>query len=221
MRRRAANAIGAEMTTLLTVLEGSLANGAAGNTSGEVRQLIDTGEPLAGTIRALVHGEVTRKDFDKAPVVTWMSEAKKRVPTMAARTDGPAWKPSDPATARLAAGGTQARGVIAVVEKNGWGNERVADLKVTVRLDDADGTALVRSLSIPVREAPREGDRVEVRYDPSSPDRFVYRADVSPAAAASTPDSRVDQLGELARLHEKGLLTREEFEAEKTRLLGS
>jgi hypothetical protein len=73
---------------------------------------------------------------------------------------------------------------------------------------------LTRTLSIPVVKAPRVGDRVEVAYDTSDANRFVYR----PRLDLPTED-RAGQLRELGDLLEKGLLTREEFDAEKARLL--
>jgi hypothetical protein len=43
---------------------------------------------------------------------------------------------------------------------------------------------------------------------------------VAPAPAAGISDASIDQLTKLAKLHEQGVLTDEEFGAEKAKLLG-
>lgn len=79
-------------------------------------------------------------------------------------------------------------------------------------------------------EIPREGDRCTVFYDPANREQrngvsFDFPRTVSVAAApapARAPDdddpiAKIERLGEL---RDKGLLTAEEFEAQKRRLLG-
>ena len=61
----------------------------------------------------------------------------------------------------------------------------------------------------------READQ-EARLD----DLEAQGQEPAPAAAAPADASYVDELEQLARLHEEGILTDEEFEAKKKEILG-
>lgn len=215
MRRKAANLTGADMAEQLSVIAAAEARTTTGDLAAEARSMVEEGRSLLASVAALAHEEISRRDFDKKAVLDWVARARKLRPALAASEPGPAWKPDEPSTEVIAATGVRASGVVVGVASDGWGNDRVADLKVVVRLDDTAGTTLERSLSVLAREAPREGDRVEVAYDVADTSRFVFRAAITPPS-----EDRVKGLAELERLYDRGLLTREEFDAEKARLLG-
>ena len=70
------------------------------------------------------------------------------------------------------------------------------------------------------RVSRRQGQRWAAQEQQEAPPQRY--AEPPPAAAPAAPHaSRVDQLKELAALKDQGVLTEEEFAAEKARILGS
>jgi len=66
----------------------------------------------------------------------------------------------------------------------------------------------------------------EPQYAPPPPPQYVapapvYAAPAAPAPAAAPEVDRIGQLKELGELHAQGILTDEEFAAEKAKILGS
>lgn len=177
IRRKANDQVARQMTTHLATLRGALDRGDAGDRADEATVLVDRGTALLQSITAYLHGEGDRGDIDKAGVKTWLRDAERLSKSLVAKASGPAWGPDDPATTQLALSGVRAKGVITDVSRDGWGNERVADVKMTASIEAVDGSSIdvTRSLSIEVMKAPRVGDRIEVAYDPVDPNRFVYR----------------------------------------------
>jgi hypothetical protein len=76
------------------------------------------------------------------------------------------------------------------------------------------GTATAVSNRVSRRQANRWSQQDEQQYEEAPPQQ------AAPAPAAPAP-SRIDQLTELGELHTKGILTDEEFAAEKAKILGS
>jgi len=76
------------------------------------------------------------------------------------------------------------------------------------------GTATAVSNRVSRRQANRWSQQDEQQYEQAPPQ------EAAPAPAAPAP-SRIDQLTELGELHTKGILTDEEFAAEKAKILGS
>jgi hypothetical protein len=228
IRRRAGNELASQMLQDLTVMQGALERTEAGSRTAQTQAMVDEGEVLVAATRRYLHGEVERGELDRGRVKTWAKEARALAKTLVEDAVGPAWEPHDHRTNHLAQSGQRATGVITDVRRKGWGNDQVASLQMWVSARTADGTevGLTRQLSISAVKAPRIGEAVEVSYDPDDPNRFVYRPIVdfpavgSPvSSAASPPGDRASQLRELADLFEQGLLTRDEFDAEKARLL--
>jgi hypothetical protein len=177
IRTRANNAAAAQMSQHLAVMRGALERGEPGGRAAETQATVDEGTALVDAIRRYLHGEIGRDDLDRAATKDWLRKGTNLADTLVSSTSGPRWEPDDPTTAHLAQSGQRASGVITDVRRNGLGNERVSDLVMTVSFRSTDGTpmALTRTLSIAVVKAPRVGDRVEVAYDASEPDGFVYR----------------------------------------------
>jgi len=65
----------------------------------------------------------------------------------------------------------------------------------------------------------QEQPPAEPQYAEAPP--VVYAAPPAPAPAAETAPDRMEQLKELGELHTSGVLTDEEFAAEKAKILGS
>jgi hypothetical protein len=215
------------MVEHLMVMRGALERGEAGSSTAETRAMADEGARHVGQVQRFLHGEITRDQLDRGTIKKWNKQASRLADELVKNSTGPAWEPNDNLANHLVHAGERATGVITGVRRNGWGNDRVADLAMSVSARTSNGTEieLERTLSISVVKAPRVGDSVEVAYDPDDPTRFVYRPLVEmPGAGASAPsaDSSTDRIGrlrELAELLEQGLLTRDEFDAEKARLL--
>ena len=82
-------------------------------------------------------------------------------------------------------------------------------------------TAVVAGTATAVsnRVSRRQGERWAAQDAPAYPQEQQYAAPPAPAPAAA--DDRLDKLKELADLKQQGVLTEEEFAAEKARILGS
>jgi hypothetical protein len=182
IRARANNEVAQQMTQHLAVMRSALERDEAGARTAETQAMVDEGAALVAEITRYLHGELTRDDLDGKAAKQWLRQGSKLADALAKSGSGPAWEPDDARTAHLAQAGRRAPGVVVDVQRDGMGNERVADLAMRVSVPTADGTAmeLTRSLSIAVVKAPRIGDRVEVAYDPDDPNRFVYRPRLDP-----------------------------------------
>lgn len=165
------------MSDDLAVLHGALDKGEVGERAAEVTALATQGDDLLASITRYLHDEVERSALDKAAITGWLGKAGKMCDSLVEGSSGPAWEPDDPSTAHLAQSGVRATGVVTDVSRDGWGNERVASLKMSVSVQPVGGSTFdaSRALSIAVVKAPRVGDHVEVSYDPTNPNRFVYR----------------------------------------------
>jgi hypothetical protein len=117
---------------------------------------------------------------------------------------------------------------------------------MTFRVEPLDGSPaldLKKTTTVSRVQIPRQGDRYPVWYDPQDPSKWAYAtvADDSgretmrqlfgavaesfvgmgaPAAPVSQGQDTVEALKQLADLHSQGLLTAEEFAAQKAKLLG-
>jgi hypothetical protein len=78
------------------------------------------------------------------------------------------------------------------------------------------GTATAVSNRVSRRQAERWSAQ-----DPYAQQQYAEPAPAAPPPAAEGGKSRVEQLQDLAALKEQGVLTDEEFAAEKARILGS
>jgi hypothetical protein len=148
----------------------------------------------------------------------------------------------------LFATGSKGAGTVVQVQDTGTTINDNPRIKMTFRVEPLDGgeafdlkkTATVSRLSIP-----RQGERYPVWYDPQDPGKWAYatiaddngratmrelfgevantfvgmNAPAAPAPTAQAQDT-VEQLKQLADLHKQGLLTEDEFAAQKAKLLG-
>jgi hypothetical protein len=86
------------------------------------------------------------------------------------------------------------------------------------------GTATAVSNRVSRRQANRWAQQSEPQYAPqpqySEPPPQYYEPPPAPVAAPAAPDP-IEQLKELAALKAQGILTEEEFAAQKAKILGS
>jgi hypothetical protein len=177
IRRGANNKIAAHMYQDLAVMHGAIERGEAGPLTAQTRSMADEGVLLLEMITRYLHGEVQRDQVDRGMIKKWNKRASRLADSLVETATGPAWEPDDPRTDGLGHSGQRVKGVVTDVRREGWGNDRVASLRMSVLVRTVDGAeiALERALSISVVKAPRVGDSVEVAYDPADPNRFVYR----------------------------------------------
>jgi hypothetical protein len=89
-------------------------------------------------------------------------------------------------------------------------------LRGVVRTAAVAGTATAVSNRVSRRQAERWAEQ-----DAPPPPQQGYDAPPPAPQEAAGPEGRIEQLKELAALKEQGVLTEEEFAAEKARILGS
>jgi Short C-terminal domain len=82
------------------------------------------------------------------------------------------------------------------------------------------GTATAVSNRVSRRQARRWGAQEEAAYGSQEPPPQQYAPQAPPPAAAPEADP-IEQLKELAALHNEGVLTDEEFAAQKRKILGT
>ena len=80
------------------------------------------------------------------------------------------------------------------------------------------GTATAVSNRVSRRQYNRWSDQAEAQYAQEPAAEPVYAA---PAPAAAPENDMMSQLKQLGELHEQGILTDEEFAAQKAKILGS
>jgi hypothetical protein len=91
-------------------------------------------------------------------------------------------------------------------------------LRGIVRTAAVAGTATAVSNRVSRRQAQRWGQQDAAAYYEQEPQQQY--ADPAPVAAAPAPDM-IQQLKDLASLKDQGILTDEEFAAQKAKILGS
>jgi len=143
--------------------------------------------------------------------------------------------------------GAKGAGTVIQVQDTGTTINDNPRVKMTFRIEPVDGGPAFdaeKKTTVSRVEIPRQGDRYPVWYDPEDPagtwayatiadeegratmrqlfgevaDTFVGMG--APAAAAPQGQDTVEQIKQLADLHAQGILSDEEFAAQKAKLLG-
>lgn len=134
--------------------------------------------------------------------------------------------------AKLATTGKRCTGVVTAVEDTGVTINDNPMVKLTIRAEPSGEPqfTLVKTLAVSRVRIPRAGDRCTVLYDPANRENeSEIRFDVAPepepstapaAAPAASEESLFDKLERLGELRASGVLTDEEFEQQKRKLLG-
>src|SRR5262245_36554524 len=146
--------------------------------------------------------------------------------------------------------GAKGAGTVVSVQDTGMTINDNPRVKMVFRVEPLDGSPpfdAEKTTTVSRVEIPRQGDRYPVWYDPTEPaktwayativddngratmrqlfgdvaDTFVgMNAPAAPAPAAAQGQDVVEQIKQLADLHSQGILTDEEFAAQKAKLLG-
>ena len=83
------------------------------------------------------------------------------------------------------------------------------------------GTATAVSNRVSRRQYNRWSDQDQAQYAEQPAPQTVYVQQPAPAPAAAGQDDTLDQLTRLGKLHSDGVLTDEEFAAQKAKILGT
>lgn len=222
-RKRVANMLGARMSEDIALFQGSIERAPDPVHDAELRQLVATGTPLRDKLREVVHGTLDRKEFPKDEGKRWLDQAgehrERMALHMAREEDFIGWNGLDQAV--LVNSGVQAPAtVVDVVDTGGSVNDQPR-ATIVLRVDGPDGTfELRRTVTVSRVRVPRAGERVTVHYDPKDTSNFTFRhsdlTDDSPGEPATDP---VAQIEKLAEMHERGMLSADEFAAAKQRLI--
>ena len=134
--------------------------------------------------------------------------------------------------AKLATTGRRCTGVVTSVEDTGITINDNPMAKITVRAEPPAEPqfTIVKTLAVSRVRIPRAGDRCTVVYDPANRENeneisfdVVPEPAASPAPAAPpapSDESLFDRLERLGELRDSGVLTEEEFQQQKRKLLG-
>ena len=146
--------------------------------------------------------------------------------------------------------GAKGAGTVISVQDTGMTVNDNPRVKMTFRIEPLDGSPpfdAEKKATVSRVEIPRQGDRYPVWYDPADPkgtwafatiaddtgratmrqlfgdvaETFVgMNAPAAPAPVSAQGQDVVEQLKQLADLHAQGILTDDEFAAQKAKLLG-
>jgi hypothetical protein len=223
-RRRLANMYGAQFTKDLALFEGALERTPDPEHDAELRRLVETGRPIRDDLARLVHGEIDRKDFDREAGRAWLQAANVQRGRMAMETvkdDYVGW--SGHRQSQLIRAGVAAPAVITAVADTGTTINEHPRVELTIRVEPAGEAPfeVTRKVTVSRVAIPKPGERLTLFYDPKDRERFTFKiSDLTDDPAGSQVD-RLQLLETAARLRDQGILTQDEFEAEKQRLMGS
>jgi len=142
--------------------------------------------------------------------------------------------------------GAKGAGTVIQVQDTGMTVNDNPRVKMAWRIEPLDGSPAFdaqKTTTVSRVEIPRQGDRYPVWYDPQDTSKWAYATIVDeqgratmrqlfgevaetfvgmgvPAAPPSQGQDTVAQLQQLADLHSQGVLTDDEFAAQKAKLLG-
>ncbi|HYU61756.1 MAG TPA: SHOCT domain-containing protein [Solirubrobacterales bacterium] len=145
--------------------------------------------------------------------------------------------------------GARGAGTVISVQDTGTTINDNPRVKMTFRVEPLDGGPAFdaqKTTTVSRVEIPRQGDRYPVWYDQQDPSKWAYatiaddtgratmrqlfgevaetfvgmNAPGAPAPQGQAGQDTVEQLTQLADLHRQGLLTDDEFAAQKAKLLG-
>lgn len=145
--------------------------------------------------------------------------------------------------------GSKGAGTVVSVQDTGMTINDNPRVNMVIRVEPLDGSPAFdaqKTTTVPRVQIPRQGDRYPVWYDPQDPSTWAFatiaddqgretmrqlfgdvaetfvgmNAPAPPAAPAAQGQDTVEQLRQLADLHAQGILTDEEFAAQKAKLLG-
>ena len=151
--------------------------------------------------------------------------------------------------ANLVETGSKGVGTVISVQDTGMTVNDNPRIKMTFRVEPLDGAPAFdaeKTKTVSRVQIPRQGERYPVWYDPADPSSWAFamivddqgratmrqmfgeaaetfvgmNAPAAPAPASTSGQDTVEQLKQLADLHSQGILTDDEFAAQKAKLLG-
>lgn len=231
LRLRAADGLARRMRTDLAVFRAARADGVPCD-GAELDALVAGAGPLLEQLTARVHGDAGGSDVDKRAVTAWLRRAEGPRREISCAAVGGLTGPLGAAVEIFYAGVRSPGRIVAVRDTGMTVNTQVrAEVTVEVHPPGEEAVVLTHRVLVSRIAFPRVGDRVEVGVDPADPDRFAWRPAPGGGEAPTErqgadagvvgPAERVALLRELGDLHRAGVLSDEEFGAEKRRLLGA
>ena len=151
---------------------------------------------------------------------------------------------------QLMATGSRGAGTVVQVQDTGMTVNDNPRIKMTFRVEPLDGSPAFdteKTTTVSRVQIPRQGERYPVWYDPQDTSKWMYATiaddtgretmrqlfgevaetfvgmgapEAPVGAAGGQVQDTVEQLKQLADLHNQGLLTDDEFEQQKAKLLG-
>ena len=226
-RARVHNALGKMYDELLPVLEGALERESGPAGASELADFVDRGRRLREDVRGLVHKTKDRKDFDKDASSKWTHEAIERRKAIAEEAIEAGYTGSAWTAAKLLTAGRRAPARVVAVEDTGVTANNDPRVKIVLQVEPPGEPPfqVERKLVVSRVAIPRRGESVEVAYDPADPEKLTFTRDdlvddpLAPLAPTPAQDP-LDQLAKLGELRSAGVLTEEEFSAQKRRILG-
>jgi hypothetical protein len=227
MRAKAANAMAGQLVALVTLIGGAAGQGVDEAGGAALAGLAADGRGHLEVLTRVLHGERDREEIDKAGLRRWTAGATAAATDLESVAAAMGFQGPFTSTARLVFTGRRSQGQVTAVADTGMTLNNAPRIRVEVEVRGEDGQPVVLCQTVVVSRLaiPRIGETVEVAHDPADPEAFAFRVVSAsvvapPAAAGSSGDDRIDQLGRLAELRATGALTDEEFAAEKARVLG-
>ena len=222
LRAKAANAFGEQIQPMVVVFEGAVSAGGLGDTTDAVRTLSAEGRSHAETLAGVVHGAGDRRDLDKRALQDWSSRATSMSTRLGSLALDQGWNGRSTDLARLVHTGVHASGSVVAVRDTGTTVNTEFRVRVTIEFASPDGLTrtVTTKVSVSRLAPPRVGDAVELAYDPDDPDDIAFKLlRMGSESAPPDADDRLNRLQQLGELRDSGVLTAEEFEREKRRIL--
>jgi hypothetical protein len=224
MRPKANNSLANIMTETTALFEAVLTEGVAGDENDELNEFVATGHERLDPLRRYLHGEIDRSALDRSGNLDWGDRATKIRKEMSKRIISGWTGMGSVSLVDVVVHGVRAPATVVHAHDTGVEVNTAIRVEATFRVepDGEEPFTLDQRVMVPRTQALRAGDRVEVAYRPDDLDELAYRHPVStdsPAPPEDAQPNRVDALKDLAGLLDRGLLSPEQFEAEKNRLL--
>jgi hypothetical protein len=227
-RANATNTVAGQIDRLVAMLDGA---SAVDGFAVADQAVVPDGQMLLTTLREVLHEERSRKDIDKRGIRTWVSRAHDAELDLTRQATALGYQGSATDMASLLFTGRRERGRIVGIDDTGTTVNRQLRAGIEIEAQPAVGESfrLSRKMMISRVAIPLVGDWVEVAFAAHDPNDFVFRtlgtSEISSAAPESAPPTsvgseRIEHLQALGELRDSGVLTDDEFQAEKQRLLG-
>ena len=227
-RVRATNAFARQVRKDVDLFKGAIARDPRNEHASELGTLVGEGEALLGPLLEVMHGSRERGDRDKSVETAWRKRASKQrkrlmLEVAAEYESGAAgWYALE--SAELLYCGRRAPARIVDVKDTGATVNENPRVQIVFRVEPEEGEPfeLERKLTVSRVGIPRRGKQIEVAYDPADPQSFTFRKkDLAGQAPAPAEGDPLEKLAKLGELRESGVLTEEEFEDQKRRILES